>query len=211
MAESQEEHDEETEEETKPPWRVSIFKGALDRGSIILLLGVIVGLGLFGFQRLQPKPYDPLGDYPEQVVGQDGSVPPKQLLPLEQYGIQYLPTLHLKTGNEALPVHGKKCTDSDVPVQVSGEVTWVSTEPPGSSVPANKGTATRVAGCQTFDFNNPIPVPVIERLKQLHDQGISVTKWRLTGKETPIDPDGNQFVVTKTFTSNEFVIVYEMP
>lgn len=180
-------------------WKESIFKGSFDRVTIILALMVVVSLGILGFRTLQPKPFSPLDEYSRQQVK----------LAVEPQGLGVYPTLHIKTGKETLPVHAKKC--SEELVQIAGVNNWQEVDPPGTVIVNAKGTGTRLKGCQEFDYENTIPLGVMDRLKNQAETGQMISRWKITGEETPLAPDGNQFVVSKTYESDEFVLIYEIP
>jgi len=186
--------------------------GNLDRITVLFLFMMMIGVGLYGYRDLQPKAYDPLGNYPEQSVGVNPwTTPPTFVLPFTTFGIESYATLIVSTGLELLPVFGTKCTNSDTVVQVSGEQQWVLVEPKGTNIPGNKGQGTRQPGCQNIPFMNPIPGDVLLRIQQLAASGVTTSLWHLTGAETPISPTGDQFTVTKYYHSTDFIIKYVVP
>lgn len=93
------------------------------------------------------------------------------------------------TITDTLKVRATKCVKGTQSVEVSGNLTWVSQDPPGSVVDAGHGSVVRAPGCTTKIFDNPLPADVVRRteeiLKSTHAEFVT---WRLTGTETPVDP-----------------------
>lgn len=151
-------------------------------GAVVVLLVVLIN------HLLEPPPFDPLGEFPVQIVqnrvpGVDG------------------PAVVLGTG---VRVRSTKCADSEV--TVSGEWFWVSAEPRGSTVPAGSTPAfTRPAGCVTTEYSNPMPDEVVQRTEELLSEGVAPS-WYITGTETPLDDDGREGVAQVWQTEN-FVVV----
>lgn len=188
----------------------AFFGRKLFDGITVFLLAVaILGGVVLSVQQLQPQAYDPLGVYAQQTVGVNSEG--ERLLPFETYGLETFPTLRIVTGEEKLPVYATKCNNSDGPVQITGETRWQPVDPPGISLLVGKGTASRAEKCTTFNYMNPIPPEVLAVVKRLHDEeGVSETRWKIAGTETPVDPQGGPSV-TRTWESDTFVVRYEMP
>jgi hypothetical protein len=109
-----------------------------------------------------PDRWDPLGDYPVQVVT-DGD--------------------HSIRVDGLVEVEAVKCAREQV--QVRGVLSWQAMDPPGSVIEVGSGTSVREDGCETFRFANPIPTEVRDVIRQQHAAGIAAPVWRITGTETP--------------------------
>lgn len=144
--------------------------------ALAVSFGALVGVIAWAWLNQADPVYDPLGDYPTQIV--TSRVP----------GLE-APSARL---GETVNVTGTKCNDSDMPVQVRTTQVWALSVPAGTQVERpTTGTATRVPGCTTVDYQNAIPPGVTERSEQLLSQGIRPV-WRITGCSTPIAPDGSE-------------------
>lgn len=94
--------------------------------------------------------------------------------------------------SNTITVEGIKCYREAT--EVFGTVTWQSVSPAGILLPVAEGVATRDAGCIDFTgedaFVNPIPPEARALQDQYTAAGRGVIQWRITGRETPISPDG---------------------
>lgn len=111
------------------------------------------------------------------------------------------PAVHL---GDRVDVYGTKCNNSDDQVAVSGEKSWQTVEPHGTTVGYTHGTGLRDPGCTTTHYSNPMPQEVIDETHKLWDLGFTRVVWRITGLEKPTDkPNG----VEKVWVTDNFVIV----
>lgn len=144
------------------------------RYALVAAAGILVGVIAWAWINQPAETFDPLGDYPTQIV-------------TSRVAGLGAPSARL---GETVNVTGTKCNDTDEPVQVTTTQVWVLSVPAGTQVErTTRGTSTRVPGCTTSDFENPIPPAVAARTEQLLRQGIRPL-WRITGCDTPIAPDG---------------------
>ena len=157
--------------------------------ALALVAGLAGGYGLW--TALRPDRYDPLGEYPIQTVESrvEGVAGPA-------VGV-----------GEDLVVSGTKCNDADHPVTVRGNVEWVLTVPPGTTVSLPRGAGVRAPGCQVFTFSNPMPLEVVERSFELFQSTDQNPVWRISGIETPYNHA--QTGAPRVFTSENFTVVVE--
>lgn len=104
-------------------------------------------------------------------------------------------------------VVGSKCNFSERGIKVSGTVTWVSADPPGTQIKTGEGSTTRESGCESFRFINPIPKEVVERTKDLATPDHPFVTWRITGHEVPEDPN----ILSESWTTEPFDIYTANP
>ena len=94
----------------------------------------------------------------------------------------------IRLGDE-LQVQGTKCNTLGEPVTVHGTTSWVSVDPPGSSIDVGSGVAVRQPGCVVKTYTNPLPQAVVTRTNELtaylHTRCVT---WQITGREVPTDP-----------------------
>jgi hypothetical protein len=165
----------------RPQARVRWTLAAL--GVVLITLGAILGR-----YALQPTPFDPL-DLPRQTV---------------------LNAADPATGHPTVPLDGdvrvraKKCNTADVPILVSGLLSWQSVRPAGSIIEVGSGTTPRNPGCVVRRYSNPIPAEVIARTAQLLDRGEPYVLWRIVGTETPVTSGPS---VTRTWSTQKFAVV----
>lgn len=151
-----------------------------------------VVLSVVAMVKADHDDYDPLGDYPEQIV--NSRVP----------GVEG-PAV---SAGDALSVTGKKCSNATTTVTVSGYHSWVSVEPPGIIVEAGRASGVpRDPGCSTSTFTNPMPKGVRERIAELAKAGTATSVWKLAGEECPIPPAGEGVAVCRGWSSEDFTIV----
>lgn len=172
-------------------------------GSIIVALAVTILAVVIYTGRVGP-PYDPFGQFPVQDVTLTDRV-----IEVERASgsLQSLTLPVLVVEGERwpdVPVEGTKCYDE--PVTVAGSVRWQLVIPPGSIVDLGDGSATRVAGCSSFQFLNPVPEDVRIRVRDLAEDGVSISVWQINGAETPLGHDGD--VVTQGWETENFAIEY---
>jgi hypothetical protein len=104
---------------------------------VIMIVVTITAIVSVAFTALtvihafEPEPWDPLGDYPLQVV--------------------------LEVNDDHVITEGIKCNASREDVQVRGEFGWQRVDPSGFAFPIGQGTGVRTPGCERFTFQNNIP------------------------------------------------------
>lgn len=92
------------------------------------------------------------------------------------------------TWDSTVAVVGRKCVIGDEPIDVSGLVSWRSTEPVVTVVEVGSSSATRAPGCEERKFDNEIPESVRRRTEQLLAAvGGRCIHWVITGTETPLN------------------------
>jgi len=137
--------------------------------------------------------YDPLGEYPVQIVTAEEI---------------------LDNGTKAvflegdIEVEGTKCNDSSKDVQVVGFITWHAVDPPGTIVDTGVGRNEMEPGCTTTVFQNQIPVEVRIAIQAQHDNGIHEPVWHIQGTEWPLDEDGERGEPRRYETEN-FIVLEE--
>jgi hypothetical protein len=117
-----------------------------------------------------PRPQQVL-NYPEQHVlnREDGQ-----------------PVVHV---GQELRVQGTKCNEGDVPVAVHGVTSWVSIDPPGTTLDTGSGVSVRKPGCEVRTYSNQLPDLVVSRTVVLTAElGTKCVTWRITGREDPVNP-----------------------
>ena len=159
---------------------------ALVCSAIIIFSFAIVAAALI----LKPKdPYTPLYGYEtRQVVDENGTVVPN-------------PVVHLS--DPMVRIRGTKCSEDRT--IITGQLNWLSVEPPGQIIPGISGQAERDPGCITRTYENTLPQAVIESVRHQLRTRDHVT-WSLTGEENAIDKKG-QKTQTITYRSVNFDIV----
>ena len=131
-----------------------------------LVAAVFINLGETAWHlRRHADQYDPLGEFPEQVVLNED-----HLVPVDSFAI----------------IEGTKCNDSDETVTVAGEVSWRSVDPPGIAFVVLAGVGKLDPGCTTQTFHNPVPDEVAELAAE------DVIMWEINGTNWPIDENGNR-------------------
>lgn len=137
--------------------------------AITLLLVLILQSFFYIFK------WDPLGEYPLQVV-----MNKQEIL----NGTSY-PTIGI---DDTLVVAGIKCATGRI--KVEGTVTWVTDEPPGSEIETGTNTGTRGPGCVNQTYRVSVPNEIVEQVKIFKSEGVEESIWHLTGTETPVKSDG---------------------
>jgi len=169
--------------------RLERLAGAL----VVLLLGITTGA--VGFWLLTPEEWSPLGPYPTQDVVSDRTMDVSE-------GAGTTITVPVVSSAEDVTVEGVKCNDEAV--TVSGTVSWVSVDPPGTQIRVGEGIRDRAPGCSSFTFHNPIPPEVVERTAELQAAGFTPV-WRVTGTETP-QRDNGETGESLSWTTEPFVV-----
>ena len=145
----------------------------------IIIITVAMTLTLAGLASIVAGSlrWDPLGEYPLQVV-----MNKQEIL----NGTSY-PTIGL---DDTLVVTGIKCASGRV--KVEGTVTWVTDEPPGSEIETGTNTGTRGPGCVNQTYRVSVPDEIVEQVKIFKSEGVEGSIWHLTGTETPVKSDGSK-------------------
>ena len=145
----------------------------------IIIITVAMTLTLAGLASLVAGSlrWDPLGEYPLQVVMNN-----QEILDGTSY-----PTIGL---DDTLVVTGIKCASGRV--KVEGTVTWVTDEPPGSEIETGTNAGTRGPGCVNQTYRVSVPDEIVEQVKIFKSEGLETSIWHLTGTETPVKSDGTK-------------------
>lgn len=145
----------------------------------IIIITVAMTLTLAGLASLVASSlrWDPLGEYPLQVVMNN-----QEILDGTSY-----PTIGL---DDTLVVTGIKCASGRV--KVEGTVTWVTDEPPGSEIETGTNTGIRGPGCVNQTYRVSVPDEIVEQVKIFKSEGVEGSIWHLTGTETPVKSDGSK-------------------
>jgi len=146
-------------------------------GIIIITVAMTLTLAGLAFLVADSLRWDPLGEYPLQVVMNN-----QEILDGTSY-----PTISL---DDTLVVTGIKCASGRV--KVEGTVTWVTDEPPGSEIETGTNSGTRGPGCVNQTYRVSVPDEIVEQVKIFKSEGVEGSIWHLTGTETPVKSDGSQ-------------------
>lgn len=95
---------------------------------------------------------------------------------------------------------GTKCYNE--PVKIRGTLSWKLVSPFVEILGVTESTATRIAGCESFEFRNSWPTEAIELSRDLLDQGFTVI-WQITGTETPSNGGVSKVWETQSFRAVE--------
>lgn len=157
----------------------------------------------FGAGRwwLEVTKWDPLGDYPVQVVSAvDQAVPVAEVA-----AAAGIPTFYL---DQTIRSEGVKCVKvGEGTVTVMGTLSWVSDEPRGQIIEVSNGGGRRGPSCINYSFENRIPDAVLEEIDRLTEAGIARSTWHLSGAETPVRPSGERGV-QRTWITTSFVLIH---
>jgi hypothetical protein len=176
--------------------------------AIILAAIMVVGFGLYNLY--ETSRWDPLGDYPVQVVTQlpsTGDVAPPTTALVAAPDNSTTSTVSFYKDQE-INSSGIKCVEnSEGIIQIKGTLSWVSDKPGGKIIEVAKASSERGPGCQLYTFSNPIPDVIQEELDKLSEKGIESSDWHLTGTEIPIREDGEEGV-SRTWITTTFTIIH---
>lgn len=150
-------------------------------------LAILFGLVMLGFLAVNAvllwratQPFEPLGDYPVQVV--------HNRLP----GIEG-PALYL---GDTARITGTKCVNAKEPIPVMGRSIWISRDERAPNIiwqgPGVGQVSLRSPGCTTRIFANVLP------------EGITPGTWRLEGSDTATQGSRQQ---VKPYWSEDFRIL----
>ena len=146
-------------------------------GIIVITIAITLLLAGLAQSLLHVFQWDPLGEYPLQIVMNKQEIVD---------GTSY-PTIGL---DDTLIVNGIKCADGRI--KVKGIVTWVTDEPPGSEAAGGTNTGIRGPGCVNQTYRVSVPDEIVEQVKIFESEGIKSSIWHLTGTETPVKADGSE-------------------
>lgn len=167
------------------PWMIRLAYAAL--AAVVALVSVVT---YETWQRASD--WDPLGEYPVQtLLNADGTSP---------IGV---PTYYL---DDEITVQGKKCNAAASPVRISGTMSWISDQPPGTIITLGNSAGVRQPGCSQMTYSNPIPKPVLERVMQLTKQGQTQSVWHMAGVETPEREEG--LGERRSWVTPSFIVVH---
>lgn len=175
-----------------------VVRKAIQHRWPIITAAIVAGAIGFSIDRaFGPDPWDPLGDYPIQVI--TDRVP----------GITG-PAVRLGD-----PVHsvGRKCNDTDSPVLVSGTRQWQSQRPGGFIAGIERGNAPRIPGCEKREFWDVPPPDVVAQMQAAISNTRGPVVWALNGSETPTGIVENGQVhamsngVPREWTTENFTVV----
>lgn len=167
--------------------RYKIIGAALGGG-----VAVLVAVAVAAWAAAPPPPFDPL------------PVSETQTVKSRVFGVDGPAVL----AGDDVKVSGRRCNNSDATIQVRGNLTWQSVLPRGSTMGEQVfAPGPLIVGCTSFNFSNPMPPVVVERIEALSRQGIDHSVWRIAGDATPIDPDTGEPGVTRHYTTDNFTIV----
>lgn len=162
---------------------------------VLPMLGVSLAFALavgVWFHFLRTPPFDPLTYAPQHVefIDDDGTL--------------RVPTVPgydgpaVKVGDD-VPVRGELTVDADDPVDVVGNIVWVSVEPGGRNCPLGLSVPRSLEpGVFPRSYSNEMPQCV-----QREVATIGPSLWLITGRVTVLAPGG----VAKTWETEPFWIV----
>ncbi len=147
--------------------------------ALLVMAGAVLGALYLG--RSLGKPFDPL----------------------------YFPGQHVATSlvrvGQDVTVIGTRCNRSSKPVVYSAVKSWVSVNPPGSTILVGPSSATEQPGCTNFTFLDPMPPLVISRTEGLLSMGgMKSVTWRITATDTP---QGRGNAKSVTWSTTPIVVV----
>lgn len=177
--------------------------------------GVIVGIAILmvafaaGAQWLNAARWDPLGEYPLQLVtaGTPGATPPTHAPTSSQPGATGTAIVTIYLDQNVTTVGVKCVNDDEGVVTVTGVLSWVSDRPSGHIIEVGRGGGPRGPGCVSSTYTNPIPAEVRADIDKLVARGVGESEWHLTGTETPVKPDGTTGLA-RTWVSTTFRVIH---
>lgn len=130
--------------------------------------------------------------------------------PLVDYSVQQVLNEGPINPGDTIRVTGRKCVDSNVPIDVVGELGWQTLDPRGSIIKVGTGSSTYDPGCTTFQFANTWPAEAIQVTERLFADGFGEVVWHIVGTEWPLRADGSRGEPV-TFVTDNFVVVPDAP
>lgn len=185
-------------------------------GIIVVAMMLVAFWG--GTKLYENRQWDPLGEYPIQVVADlnRGDLAPEVVR--EQGAV--VPTNFASTPvyywDEEIENTGIKCVKDDpdnngeLTVMIRGTLSWVANEPPGRIIKVGDGSNIRGPGCQQYTFSNAIPDPVKEEMIELKERGVRASVWHITGTETPFRGEGDDVEegVERIWQTTAFTVIH---
>jgi hypothetical protein len=174
-------------------------------GSLVICAAIILVVISGGVLWREAREWNPLGDYPIQIVTTEEVI----IEPVQNSGRNSqigLPVIYLdQTANST----GIKCVKPEEgQVTIRGDLSWVSDEPPGKFIKIIENvSSTRGPGCINYEFKNEVPPQVKAEIKKLTAAGINQSTWHLTGHEVPIRDDGTEGE-GRTWQTTSFVVLH---
>lgn len=165
---------------------------------------VVIGAVYAGHEIVDALRWDPLGEYPQQVVSSPNQEPIE--VPADADADDPgIPTLYW---DQKIEVLGRKCVkESEDQVTVEGTLAWVSDRPPGVIVPLEPGGGGRGPACVDYPFANEIEEPVLAKMREMKAEGAGSSVWHITGIETPVRSNG-ETGVTRTWRTATFRVIH---
>lgn len=165
----------------------------------VAAVALVLNLIFAGWVVLRPEVYNPLGDYPVQVVGL-----PHESVPLNGSATVVYPTLRV-VGDAwpDVPVDAVKCANEQT--NVKGQTSWREVVPPGFIAQASAGYSERTVGCTKFHYQDRVPDDVRARVVEQVRGGTNVTLWQIGGEEIPLD-DAGRPGASRVWESENFAI-----
>lgn len=180
-------------------------------GLIIVIAMILVSFFL-GTQLYQLGRWDPLGEFPIQIV-QEPEINGEFLeLETEALVSENFATTPAFYWDQEITNTGVKCVkEEEGIVDIRGTLSWVSDEPPGRIIKVGEGSNTRGPGCQQYSFSNPIPDEVREQMEVLKSNGVHASVWHITGTETPFRRVGDETEEgdSRTWKTTTFTVIHK--
>lgn len=144
--------------------------------AIILVIALLaIGAGW----KLKSKDYNPLGNYPIQIVANKLPGHPE-------------PAMNI---GDTVNVTATKCVKSKSPVRILSSSSWILVKPTkngdGMTIPKSRGNSRlATSGCTTTAFNNAMNQELLDKVNQLAKEGVHESTWYLAGVDVPISSQG---------------------
>lgn len=150
----------------------------LERLAVLISVATLcLAVGALGYRLfIQEDHWEPLGEYPVQVVRTNDTY---EWVAGDQGETTIIPATSV---SGRILVAGTKCADEEV--SVIGVVVWQFVEPPGHKFNDEPGVAVRNPGCETFLYRNEVPPDVRDYALGLIEEEITPVV-RIGGIETP--------------------------
>lgn len=160
---------------------------------VVVIIVVLLGVGVIWKSKTQD--YDPLGNYPIQVV-------------VNKLPGHSEPALNI---NDTIDVFATKCVKSESPVRILSSSSWVLVNPTKNgdnvTIPKSNGNSRLAStGCTTTSYNNVMNQEMLDQLNALAKQGMHESTWYLAGVDVPISSAGKNGNIRIWQTQN-FTIV----
>jgi hypothetical protein len=174
-------------------------------GIAVIILAAIMVAFWGGSQWYEATKWNPLAQYPIQVVSNDKKVNAEHLVTENDNAYSQSPSFYW---DQEIHSSGIKCVKADEGVvDIQGILYWVSDDPPGRLIEAGRGANKRGPGCQQYEFSNPIPDIILAEMQKLKDRGMKSSVWHLSGTETPIR--GDEEGESRTWQTTTFKVIHQ--